>query len=143
MYRTLQFRSGWPNEWVFDSHGDPIAPGARELADSLVAELRKRMPLTAVCQHRFYGWGFRAELEGAKFYHVLNPADEAYLTIRYERYWLDCLLMKRGGRRFDRYTALLTEVLSGMPKIADVQSVHMVKKDSCPIAKPRATGHRR
>src|SRR5438874_28096 len=102
MYRTLTFRSIFPNEWRFDSQGNPVSPGARELADHIVAQLRKRLRnVTDVSQHSFYGWGFRGEFDRTLFYHVLNPGDEMYLTVNYGHYGLDWLLMKRPGRRFN------------------------------------------
>jgi hypothetical protein len=139
MYRTLRFHSAWPNEWVFDALENPVAPGARALAECIVVELRKQLPsATDVFQHSFYGWAFRTEFEHAGFYHVLNPVNDAYLTVDYERYWLDCLLMKRPNRRFDRYLSLLTDVLNGTPKVSDVHSVCMMRKYARSIAEPSA-----
>ena len=135
MYRTLKLQSSWSNEWVFDEHENPIAPGARELADGIAAELERQLEcVTDVSQHSFYGWGFTTQFDHASFYHVLNPSDPVYLTIGYRNYWLDWLLLRRPLERFDRYMSLLIGVVKNMPKVTDVQSVLRMTKYSRPSA---------
>ncbi len=139
MYRTLQFRSSWRNEWAFDRHENPVSPGARGLADALVTELRKQLrQVTEVSQHSFYGWGFTTEFDHSMFDHVLNPVDQVYLTVEYRRFWLHWLLLRRPGKRFDEYFSLLTDSLKRIPGVSDVQSVLRMTKRSRPLAEPGA-----
>src|SRR5690242_3760548 len=119
MYRTVQFVSSYPNEWSFNDKGDPLAPGARDLAEAIVTELRGHLPLvTMVEQHEYYGWGFHATCEGSRFYNVLNPADQCYLTVTMRAYYTKALLLRRPRRTFDRYCAILTSALQELPKVS-------------------------
>jgi len=59
---------------VFDSELNPAAPGARDLAETIVAKLRNRVSVvTQVEQHEFYGWAFETAVGKGAFYNVLNP----------------------------------------------------------------------
>jgi len=139
MYRTLQFRSSWPNEWAFDPRKNPVSPGARALADALVTELRKQLrQVTDVSQHSFYGWRFTTEFDHSMFDHVLNPADQVYLTAEYRQFWLHWLLLRHPGKRFDEYFTLLTDSLKRMNGVSNVQAVLRMTKRSRPIAEPGA-----
>jgi hypothetical protein len=39
MFRTVEFRSTFPDEWQFDASQNPISPGARDLALAIEQEL--------------------------------------------------------------------------------------------------------
>ncbi len=139
MHRTLQFRSSWPNEWVFDAHENPVSPGARGLVDALVTELRKHLrQVTEVSHHSFYGWGFTTEFDHSLFYQVLNPADEVYLTVEYRQFWLHWLLLRRPRKRFDEYLSLLMDSLKRIPGVSEVQPVLRMTKRLRPVAEPGA-----
>src|SRR5438093_7256005 len=139
MYRTLQFRSSLPNEWVFDSGDNPISPGARQLAEAIVAELKKQLRVvTDLSQHSFYGWGFTTQYDRASFYHVLNPVEEVYLTVEYRQYWLHWLLRKHPRKRLDQYLSLLTDALKRIPGVSDLRPVLRMTKRSGPIARQGA-----
>jgi len=95
--------------------------------------------VTEVSQHSFYGWRFAAEFDHSLFYHVLNPADEVYLTVEYRQFWLHWLLLRHPGKRFDEYFSLLTDSLRRIPGVADIQSVLRMTKRSRPVAEPGAS----
>jgi hypothetical protein len=122
MYRTVEFKHTFPDEWVFDENENPIAPGARELANAVVSGLSARISnVSRVQQHSFYGWGFDVEFEGSTFYNVVNPADEkCYLTVQMLGYWLKWLLRKRPRDSFERYSTVLTEVLRDIPALSGI-----------------------
>lgn len=123
MYCTVQFNSTFPNEWVFDANDNPAAPGARDLAEEIAAKLRGRASsVTAVDQHEYYGWGFEAVFEGSTFYNVLNPVDaDCYLTVSMNWYALKALLLKRPRASFDRYRAVLSDVLNSISQVSGIQ----------------------
>ena len=123
MYRTLQFRSGWVDDPDFDDADNQTAPGARELADAIVACLAEHVTdLSGVEQHSFYGWGFSCAFHNASFYNVLSPAGhEGYLTTQYLGYWFDKLLFRKPRLRFDVYCNLLSNVLSQVENISEFE----------------------
>ena len=122
MYRTVEFKSTFPNEWAFDKKENPIAPGARALAEAIAAKLRERLSsVTSIKQHEYYGWGFEATCDGSTFYNVLNPADECYLTVSMDWYGLKTMFFRRPRICFDRYCAILGESLRDIPDVSDVE----------------------
>ena len=130
MYRTLQFRSGWPCEWVFDAHENPVAPGARDLAEAIVQELKQDLPnTTEVSQHSYYGWSYETEYEGATFHQVINPTDEVFLTVRYQGYWWHWLLLRGPHGRLERYCGLLAAAVRRVPGLSDL---HWIDENPTP-----------
>ena len=122
---TVRFSSAFPNQWLFDDEGNPSAPGARELADAIVAALRKQpgvTELTPVAQHENYGWIFSARYEDCTIRHFVNPIEqEAEVTLEVEGYLRKKLLLQRPGRTLLRYQQLLASTLNQIPQISDVQ----------------------
>jgi hypothetical protein len=123
MYRTAEFNSTFSNEWVFDGDGNPLAPGARDLAEAIASNLRGRVSsVTAIEQHEYYGWGFAAIFDGSTFYNVLNPVDvDCYLTVSMNWYGLKSLLLRRPRASFDRYCAALRGALNDIPQVSVVK----------------------
>src|SRR5688500_776577 len=96
MYRTVAFKFTSPDEWTFDQNNSPTAPGARDLAEAIVANLRPHVTtVSEIEQHEFYGWRFQATLDHSTFCNVLNPVEECYLTVSMNWYELKWLLLKR------------------------------------------------
>jgi len=122
MYRSVNFKSEYPDEWGFDAQKNPIAPGSRELADKIFEILSKQVTATTpIRQHSFYGWAFGARFNDSTFYNVLNPAGgECYLTISSDRYWIRTLLLKRPKKCFENYCELVNEVLQQVPKVSEI-----------------------
>ena len=131
MHRAPTFHFDGQNSPAFDAQGSPVAPDCRALAECIGVELRKRLPsVTDVPQANFSSWAFRTEFEHALFHQVLIPAANVHLVIEYERYWLDSLLMRRPGDRFERYLLLLADVLQAIPNVSDVQPLHVTRKST-------------
>ena len=123
MYRTVAFKSTFPNEWTFNENECPVAPGARELAEVIVSSLRSRLSsVTSVEQHEYYGWGFATVLDRSRFYNVLNPVDDdCYLTVSMDWYSLKSLLLMRPHVSFDQYCSIISETLQKIPEVSDVK----------------------
>jgi hypothetical protein len=122
MYRTVVFNSTFPNEWKFDENENPSAPGARELAETIVAKLRPRVAsVSEVEQHEYYGWGFTTTLQRGTFYNVLNPADDCYLTVSMDWYALKAILRQRPRQPFERYCDALVDALREISEVSNVR----------------------
>lgn len=123
MYRTAEFTSSFPNEWVFDANENPIAPGARELAEAFAIELRRRVESTMpIGQRDYYGWEFVARFDGCRFLNVLNPVDDTcYLTVQLLWQWLRALLLQRPHATFERYCQVVSDTLAAIPQVSAVQ----------------------
>lgn len=123
MLRSVTFLSKFPNEWTFNENETPTAPGARELAETIVAKLRQRVvSVSEVDQHEYYGWGFWATTDRGTFYNVLNPAaDECYLTLSMEWYAWKFLLFQRPRQTFDHYCEILTEALREIAEVSAIE----------------------
>jgi hypothetical protein len=123
MHRTLELTSHFPNEWVFDENENPVAPGARELAEAIVSNLRARASsVTEVDQHEHYGWTFDVVFEGSTFSNVVNPVDEVdYLTVSMDGYRLKALLLERPRATFDRYCAVLHDALNAISEVSNLR----------------------
>jgi hypothetical protein len=122
MYRTVRFASSFENEWKFDAKGDPIAPGARALANAVASELgRQEDSITHVAQWSFYGWAFAAKVRGCWFINVLNPTDKVcYLTVHLRKFWFHALTLRHPWRRLRAYCAILEKSLTGIPQVSEV-----------------------
>lgn len=122
MYRTVTFKSTFPNQWQFDHAGNAVAPGARELAEAIVASLRSRVEsTTAIEQHSYFGWGFEVTFENRRFCNVVNPAgDEACLTVQFPWQWVWELLLRRPKKTFDRYCDVLADSLAAIPQVSAI-----------------------
>jgi hypothetical protein len=122
MHRTLVFDSSWKNEWKFNSDDNPIAPGAKELAQEIVKVLKRKVSgISDVSQHSHYGWGFSTEFDDVSFYQVLNPVDAVYLTVKMESYFLKVLLLQRPKASFERYCVFLEEALGEVQGISNLR----------------------
>jgi hypothetical protein len=122
MYRTVVFISTFPNEWTFDENDNPLAPGARQLADTIAAKLLSQVvSVSEVHQHEYYGWEFDVLTENGTFVHVLNPGDRCYLTISMRWHWLKAILLKQPRQVFERYCEFLTETLQFIPEISRIE----------------------
>jgi len=123
VYRTLEFKSEYPDEWQFDQEDNPIGPGSRELADEIAARLAEYASvISSVEQHSYYGWGFETRYENCTFYQVLNPADgDCYFTIQCLGYWLRKLLFKKPRQTFGRYCDVVDQALRRIPQISDLK----------------------
>lgn len=122
MHRTSEFKSTFPDEWQFDERGNPILPGGRDIADAIVAWLRKTgAAVTHVQQYEYYGWGFETICNDSTFYNVVNSAGgRCYLTVTMDWYWLKWLLLTRPRRSLDEYCRRLNEGLSTIPQISEI-----------------------
>jgi hypothetical protein len=122
MLRAVEFRSGFANDWQFDADGNPVAPGARELADAIAGELEKHADVVVpVEQHSYYGWAFETRFAGCRFINVLNPGDKrCYFTVELCWCWVRALLLQRPRHRFDAYCAVLEKSLAAIPRVSDV-----------------------
>jgi hypothetical protein len=122
MLRSVEFKSTFANDWQFTAGGDPIAPGARELADVIVRELSSRMRIVEpVEQHSYYGWAFAVEFAGCRFDNVINPGNQrCYLTVRLCWQWLRALLLQHPQQRFEEYCKVLSAVLGAIPQLSNV-----------------------
>ncbi len=124
MHRTLVFNSTWNNEWQYDSDENPITPGAKELAEEIVNELKKTLSyVSEISQHGFHGWSFSSKFEDAIFKQVMNPVDEVYLTISMESYYRKLLLFQRPKSLFDEYCELLKIKISELRDISNFRWV--------------------
>ncbi|MDP6442748.1 MAG: hypothetical protein QGG36_04400 [Pirellulaceae bacterium] len=123
MHRTVQFKSTWVNEPVFDENDNQEAPGARDLAEAIAAVVADHVSaVTRVENHSYYGWSFDSSYDGATFEHVLNPVDdEGYLTVRYVGFLVDRIRFRKPGKRFDKYCELLRTVLPLVEKTSDFE----------------------
>lgn len=121
MYRTVVFKSAYPDEWKFDEKGNPLAPGARELADNFVGTLANHVSsVSPVEQHSYYGWRFVAKHNGCTFHNVMNPVgDECYMTLSMSWYWLKAVLGRKPWMAFDRYCGVLDQVLHSLTKVSN------------------------
>ena len=97
MYRKVEFKSEYPDDWQFDENDNPIAPGSREVADQIAAQLADHVSeVSPVDQHSYYGWSFETNFENCRFYQVLNPVDgDCYFTVQCLGYWIRKLLFKK------------------------------------------------
>ncbi len=122
MFRTAEFRSTFANNWQFDENENPIAPGVRELADTIARELESRANVVSLIeQHSYYAWSFEAKFAGCRFVNVLNPGDEAcYLTVQLCWYGARVLLLQRPRKRFDTYCSILEASLAAIQGVSDV-----------------------
>ncbi|HJY77138.1 MAG TPA: hypothetical protein VKE95_10925 [Burkholderiales bacterium] len=122
MYRTVEFKSTFTNDWHFDANGNALAPGARKLAETIVARLQPRLDATTdIEQHSYYGWAFRATYSGHFFYNVLNPAsDLCFLTVQCPWQWFRTLLLRRPPNRLERYCNVVSDALSEIPEVSGV-----------------------
>ena len=122
MFRTVEFLSTFASEWQFDASGNPVAPGARELADAIANKLGKRMNVVLPVElHSYFGWAFEVAFGGCRFINVLNPGNEnCYFTIKLCWYGLRTLLLQRLRRKFDEYCIILENVLAEIPPVSSV-----------------------
>jgi hypothetical protein len=118
--RSIEFHYDFPEDWEFDEHENPIAPGNRGLAEAITLALGRRVTSTTPIElHEYYGWGFWSFFDGCSLYNVLNPIVEGcYLTVSFDSYWLRALMFKRPRTTFDDYCAILGEVLGGLPGVS-------------------------
>lgn len=122
MYRTVEFKSAFPDDTRFDESGEPIVPGGRELTDAIVRRLRDAViSVSEVDQHEHYGWGFVASTERGSFYNVVNPVgEECYLTASMNWYFFKMLLFRRPRNAFEEYCSVLTEILQGIHEVSSI-----------------------
>ena len=122
MYRTVEFKSVFPDYTRFDDSGEPIVPGGRALTDAIVSRLCDVViSVSDVDQHEYYGWGFAASNVGGGFYNVVNPAGEkCYLTVSMDWYFLKLLLFRRPKNTFEAYCWVLTDVLRSIHEISNI-----------------------
>ena len=116
MYRRVEFKSQYVDDWEFDENGDPITPGYRNVAEKIAAQLAHNLShITAVVQHSYYGWAF----ETCRFYQVLGTAGndgQCCLTIQCLGYWLRKLLFKKPRLTFVRYCEAVDEAIQRIPE---------------------------
>jgi hypothetical protein len=122
MIRTVKFKSSFVNEWRFDASGNPVAPGARELADRIASKIAERASVVRpIRQHSYYGWAFDVRYDNCRFINVLNPAsDENYLSIKLGFYWLRWLLTRHSRQKLDEYCLVVKQALAAIPQISNV-----------------------
>jgi hypothetical protein len=121
-YRVVEFIYAGPNEWKFDGNGDPVAPGARDLAESLRRQLTERqVSASQIEQHGFYGWGFNTQFKRHAYYNVLNPADrECYLSISMNWFLLQAMLLRSPHAHFDCYCETVELALQSLPMVSGI-----------------------
>ena len=129
MQRTVEFRSAFANQWQFDEEGTPTAPGARELAEAIVAALQQRGVTTgSIHQHSNHGWGFETRFEELTFHNLVSPMEgEAAMVIETRSDLLNALMLRRPGRKFEGYCGVVGEALAQIPQVSDVQWEEKVK----------------
>jgi len=122
MYRTLVFDSTWGNECVFSEQGDPMAPGARPLAEAIASGISSRgVAVGPVEQHSYHGWGFQVWFQRCGFFVILNPVKECYLTISLQRRLLLWLTGRRPGFAFRAFGSLVESVLRTLDGVSGVR----------------------
>ena len=123
MQRTVEFRSAFPNQWQFDEEGTPTAPGARELAEAILAALHQRgVTAGPIEQHSNYGWEFETRFQDLTFHNVVTPMEgEAAMVVETKGDLLNALMLRKPGRKFEGYCAVVGVALAQIPQVSDVQ----------------------
>jgi hypothetical protein len=126
--RALSFISNAPDDWLFDSYGNTIAPGNRWNAEFIAKALAEGGHTVGPLHNRDdYGWEFSCEYSGDNFWLLIaygpNPA-EVYAWVKHDRSLMQWL-RRRGRELRDRTIELLARALRADPHFANVHEAQI------------------
>lgn len=77
----VTFDANFPDDAVWDGQGNLLIPGGRQITETIKGKLQEfGIQCSDVYQHSFYGWGFTAIYNKAKF-RCLLQVGEAWLLL--------------------------------------------------------------